>query len=256
MNDYNKLYEKIKNISADTYNKLKNKEMLSENECVTLIKWLTFLPDLPQNNSSQINDSLVIDNLYGEFVESEEKLERIIKKIYKDLSSGYAPNYNMKNLFDESYDNALMKYECFYNKIVCYLSDEELPETGSTVNNYYEAYKNSNSYRLKQQINEIIGLLRKFISIKSKIEKTSVSLKQFQDDAEKLIEYLGRGGKVKSIDEINEEINGIRIFLKAFESPDLNNDEGNEMLDELEERYKFPSRITRGLITKSYYIEG
>jgi hypothetical protein len=28
------------------------------------------------------------------------------------------------------------------------------------------------------------------------------------------------------------------------------------MLDELEERYKFPSRITRGLITKSYYIEG
>lgn len=194
-----------------------------------------------------------IDKLIFEFNdfanESKAKLERMLEIV----SDGRVPSKEEREEFDKVIDALCKKYDS-----VCALAREkllvdELPDDGSSVTDYYEAIKNSRFAAFQNQINEIKKVLSKFASVQSLVVNLAAALEPFQEDAKSLLAKI-ENGEVKDISDVMEQAGGPRLFMCAMECEDLNSDEGNEILDSLEENYGYSSRVTRGLSSKSYFL--
>ena len=237
---------------AEAREKLLNKELLSERECLRLSKEIEKLPDieiLPIEEDITLN----IDELFNEFREYAGRSKNKLEGILAIISEGRIPNSEERKEFDEIIDALCERYNLVCMVAKKELLDEEMPSEGSSINDFYNAIKTSKSAIRKSQINGLKEILQRFISVQSLVANLTSALEPFQKDAKSLLERINNG-EVNTIDEITEEVAGPQLFMRALECDDLNTDEGNDMLDCLEENFSYPSRVTRGLTSKSYFI--
>lgn len=194
-----------------------------------------------------------IDVLFAEFNESANESKESLKKMLEVVSSGRAPSKEERDNFDNVIDALCKKYDsiCVFAKER--LSEDEMLEDGSSVTDYYEAIKNSRFTMLLNQINEVKEVLAKFVSVQSLVLNLESALEPFKRNAESLLKKI-ESGEVADIAAVAGEIGGPQLFVRAMEYPDLSSDDGNEILDSLEENYGYPSRVTRGLSSKSYFL--
>ena len=95
--------------------------------------------------------------------------------------------------------------------------------------------------------------MERFISVQSLIAKYTIALEPLQKEAKSLLDRINNGD-VTDMDEISEGVEAPELFMKALDCDDLNTDEGNDMLDSLIDDYSYPLYVTRGLLSKSYYV--
>lgn len=194
-----------------------------------------------------------IDELFAEFNESANESEDSLKRMLEIVSSGRVPSKEERNKFDNVIDTLCKKYDLVCKLAKEKLLEDEIPEDGSSVTDFYEAIKSSRFAALQNQINEIKDVLAKFVSVQSLVSNLESALIPFKKDAESLLKKI-ENGEVTDIADVAEEMAGPQLFMRAMECMDLNSDEGNEILDSLEEDYDYPSRVTRGLSSKSYFL--
>ncbi len=253
MTDYKKQYEKIQQNIARVNEKIKSKELLSENECLSLINEIKMLPDseiIPKIKEEKL---LNIDELLKEFNTYADSSKSKLEEMLAVISNGKIPSITERQELDYVIECLCDKYETVCVAAERELQEDELPESGSPIGVFYEALKNSKSAQLRNQLNEVQTILKRYISVQSLVANLSLALEPFQKDAESLLTRINQG-EIDSVEEINDEIAGPQLFLKALECDDLNTDEGNDMLDSLEEKFRYPSRVTRGLSSKSYFV--
>lgn len=194
-----------------------------------------------------------MDRAMNEFNEcaqtSKIKLERMLALI----SDGRVPSHEERQALDRTIDCLRDKYALICGAAERELTEEELPKEGSSVQEYCEAIRNSKMALFRKQLNEIKAALQRYVSVQSLVANLALALEPFQKDAEALLERID-GGEIASVEDIREEIEGPKLFMAALECEDLHTDEGNDMLDSLEERFRYPSKVTRGLSGKRYYI--
>ena len=253
MTDYKQPYEKIKQSTANAAEKIKGKELLSENECLSLINEIKMLPDSQILPRIKEGKALNIDELLKEFNTYAESSKSKLEEMLAIISDGRIPSVAERQELDQVIESLCEKYEDVCGVAERELQDGELPEEGSSISIYYEALKNSKSAQLKNQLNEVQNILKRYISVQSLVANLSLALEPFQKDAESLLNRIN-DGEIQSVEEIHEEVEGPQLFMKALDCEDLNTDEGNEMLDSLEEKFSYPSRVTRGLSSKSYFV--
>jgi len=253
MIDYKKQYERIQRNTTRVNEKIKSKELLSENECLSLINEIKTLPDSEIKPKIKERKALNIDELVKEFNKYADNSRRKLEEMLAIISDGKIPSMTERQELDHVIECLCEKYETVCVAAEHELQEDELPEEGSSISSYFEALKNSKSAQLKKQLNEVQNVLKRYISVQSLVAKLSLALEPFQKDAESLLTRIIQG-EIESVEEINDEIAGPQLFMKALECEDLNTDEGNDMLDSLEEKYSYPSRVTRGLSSRSYFV--
>ncbi len=253
MGDNKKEFDIVKQKADKANKKLKDKELLSENECLSLINEIKSLPDEQIISKKKEGKTLEIDELLIEFNKYAEISKSKLESILSIISDGRIPSINDRQELDSVIESLCDKYEMVRSIAEGELNNNELPQDGSSIVVYYEALKNSKATLLKNQLNEARSILQKYISVQSLVANLTLALEPFQKDAENLLERIAEG-KISSIEEIGDEIAGPQLFMKALECEDLNTDEGNEMLDSLEEKFSYPSRVTRGLSSRSYFV--
>lgn len=246
-------YDNIKEDVVAIKEKLANKELLSENDCVNLTHQIERLPDVEERIDIKDGGVLNVEAFLAEFNRLAENSKSKLESMLALISEGKVPSTIERQEFDEIIDRLCEKYETVCEFAEKELDDEELPDSNSSFYDYCEALKNSKSAVLKSQLNDVKKQLKRYISVQSLVSKLALALEPFQKDAEALLERIN-SGEVNSVDEISEEIAGPQLFMQALEYEDLNTDEGTDILDSLEEHYSYPSRITRGLSGKSYFI--
>ena len=253
MTDYKKQYEKIQQDTARVNEKIKSKELLSENECLSLINEINTLPDTEIIPRIKEGEPLNIDELLKEFNIYVDNSKSKLEEMLAIISEGKIPSMTERQELDHVIECLCDKYETVCVAAERELQEDELPEEGSSISSYYEALKNSKSAQLKNQLNEVQNVLKRYVSVQSLVANLSLALEPFQKDAESLLNRIAQG-EIESLDDINDEIAGPQLFMKALECEDLTTDEGNDMLDSLEGDFSYPRRVTRGLTSKSYYV--
>lgn len=196
-----------------------------------------------------------IDLILNEFNDYAGRSKQKLEEMLTNIIEGCVPSAVNRKEFNEIMDVLQRKYDSICCAAKKELMDDEIPEEGSSIYVFCDAIKNSRSVILRNRLEEIKVMLQKFNSVQSLVVKLASALEPFQKNATLLIERIN-DGKVNSISDISEEIAGSELFLKAVEYGNLSTDEGIEILDALEDDYGYPSRVTRGLSSKSYFIAG
>ena len=247
--EYKKVYDAIKEAKESII----NKELLSEDECISLIKGINKLPD----EEMALNDKEIkvtdVDLLMEEFHKYAEESKSRLEEMLENISNGRIPDHSEQIGLDDVIENLRDKYEAIRDIAFHEVGDETLPSADGTIHEFYDAIKNSKKALLRSQLNEAKETLEKYISVKSLIANLSAALEPFQKDAKSLLERIN-GGEVNSVEDISEELAGPQLFLRALECDDLTSDEGNDMLDSLELNHSYPSRVTRGLSSNNYFL--
>lgn len=252
MMEEKKNYKDIRKHANQVREKLLKKELLTETECRQLIREIGKLPDveiLPIDETGRLS----VEELLIEFNEYAERSKSRLKKFQSLISEGRVPSAEERKEFDEIIEALCQKYSSVCGIAKVELMEDELPTEGSPISAYYDAIKNSKSALLKNQINEIKEMLQRFISVQSPIANLALVLKPFQKNAGSLLDRINNE-EITEVSVIKEEAAGPQLFIHAIECEDLNSDEGNEILDSLEEKFDYPSRVTRGLSSKSYFF--
>ncbi len=247
--EYKKVYDAIKEAKESII----NKKLLSEDECISLIKGIKKLPD----EEMALNDKEIkvtdVDLLMEEFHKYAEESKSRLEEMLETISNGRIPDHSEQIGLDDIIENLRDKYEAIRDIAFHEAGDETLPSADGTIHEFYDAIKNSKKALLRSQLNEAKETLEKYISVKSLIANLSAALEPFQKDAMSLLERIN-GGDINSVEDISEELAGPKLFLQALECDDLTSDEGNDMLDSLELNHSYPSRVTRGLSSNNYFL--
>lgn len=249
------MYESTREHILRAKDTLSKGELLTEDETKLLLQEVGDLPDedIVPVTTKEGGIGLSIDELVNEFNEcahvSSVKLEEILATISEGKVPGKAVCTELNNVINQ----LRSKYESISKLAASELLEDEIPEDGSSVTAYFEALKNSKSAALKGKLNEIEKTLAKFLSVQSLVAKYTIALEPLQKEAKALLDRIDNG-EISDIEEIAEEVAGPELFIKALECEDLNTDEGNDMLDSLIDNFSYPLYVTRGLLSKSYFV--
>jgi hypothetical protein len=194
-----------------------------------------------------------IDVILSEFNAYAQQSKNKLEEMLEVINEGCVPSVTERKELDGIVGALQQKYES-----ICYVAknsliDDEIPNDGSSVNEFYNAVKNNKAAKLRSQLAEIKAMLQKFVSVQSLVDKLTAELEPFQKDAELLIEEIN-DEKIGDITEISDAVSGPELFLQAVACEDLTTDEGNDLLDALENDYGYSNRVTRGLFSKKYFI--
>lgn len=248
-------YEKTKEDILKAKAKLTNSELLTEGEVSTLLEEIGKLPDkeIIPVAISEGEGNLNIDELISEFNSYADGSTSKLGEMLSIISEGRIPSADLREELNNVIKNLCNKYEIVKNVAETELCKEEMPEDGSPISVYYNAIKNSKFALINKKIKEIEITLSRFISVQSLIAKYAIALEPLQKEAKALLGRIG-DGDISDIEEITEEAGGPELFMKALECEDLNTDDGNDMLDNLIDNFSYPLYVTRGLLSKSYFI--
>ena len=196
--------------------------------------------------------------LFDEFYKFADEAKMDLEQVLDLISKGCVPSVEKRKSLDSSIDILTEKYNAMCELAKEALEAEEIPQQGSSIKDFYDAIINSESEVLKNQINNVRKTLQRFISVQSLVANLADTLKPFQENAEILLGKMNveEGSEIENgkAEELIKSVSGPSLFVQAIEQADLNTDEGNRILDELEEVYSYPSKITRGLAGKKFYI--
>lgn len=251
----NTAYESTRDLILKAKEKLSKGILLTEDEAKLLSQEVAELPDedIIPKTTNEGGTSLSIDKLVEEFNDCAKVSSAKLEVILAVISEGKVPNKKECSELDETIKLLRCKYESISQMAVSELLEDEIPEEGSSVTVYYDALKNSKSAALKGKLKEIEKTLERFLSVQSLVAKYTLALEPLQKEAKVLLDRID-SGEISDLDEIAEEASGPELFIKALECDDLNTDEGNDMLDSLIENFSYPLYVTRGLLSKSYFV--
>lgn len=249
------MYESTKEHILEAKEKLAKEELLTEEEVKILSQEIGGFPDeeIVPEDTKEGGISLNIDELVAEFNEYADGSAVILGEMLAVISEGRIPSVSAREDLNCVIRNLCDKYESVKAIAEKELSQDEIPEEGSSISVYYDAIKNSKSAMLKSKIQEIEKTLAKFISVQSLVSKYTLALEPLQKEAQYLLDRIDNG-ELSDVNEITEGAAGPALFMKALACDDLNTDEGFEMLDSLLEDYSYPLYVTRGLSSKSYFV--
>lgn len=255
MGKNNIMYESTREHILKAKEILSNGELLTEDEAKKLLHEVEELPDedfIPAI-TNEGGTSLSIDELVNEFNDCAHVSSAKLEAILATISEGRVPGKEDCAELNDAINQLRSRYESISELAVSELLKDEIPEVGSSVTAYYEALKNSKSAALKGKLQEIEKTLARFLSVQSLVAKYKIALEPLQKEAKALLDRIDNGD-VADIEEIAEEAAGPELFIKALECEDLNTDEGNDMLDSLIDNFSYPLYVTRGLLSKSYFV--
>ncbi len=232
---------------------LSRKEILPEDDCVDLIHKIEKLPENEIPLSNKENGKVSIESILEEFNKCAASSRSRLEALLATIAEGKIPSECERKELDKDFDMLCCKYDDMRKMADKELAENEMPKQGSSIYAYFDAIQNSKATLLKEQLDNVIELLNKYLSVKSLIANLSLALEPFQKDARVLLERIN-AGEIKTVDEISDKVAGPQLFIQALEHEDLTSDEGDEIIDALEGEFNYPSRVTRGLLGKSYFI--
>jgi len=255
MGESDKMYEDTKELVLKAKKKLEGKELLTKEEASLLSVAIGNLPEteIMPESAKEGDVRLNIDDLFEEFNKFVDQSKGKLEGMLALISQGRVPSSSECDDLNDIINLLCEKYEAVKSVAISELSDNEMPEDGSDISAYYEALKNSKSVVMRGKIKEIEMTLTRFISVQSLIAKYTIALEPLQKEAKSLLDRISNGEGL-DIDEISEGAEGPELFMKALACDDLNTDEGNDMLDSLIDDFSYPSYVTRGLLSKSYFV--
>ncbi len=196
------------------------------------------------------------DELFEDFNKCARSSEDYLKEILAMIEAHRVPDAGQREKLDCVVEELSRKYDIMCKAAEDMLLPEELPPKGSPAESFDQAVRNSKKAAFEKLAADVRTVLEQFISVQSLVANLASALKPFQDEADDLLKRM-RTGQIQDMGEVQEKASGPKLFVKAlsFENTD-GNEEFDTILDELEEKFKYPSRITRGLYKKEYFLPG
>lgn len=249
------MYESTRDHILKAKEKLSKGELLTGDDAKKLLQEVGNLPDedIIPAITNEGGTGLSIDELVNEFNDCAHVSSAKLEAILATISEGRVPGKADCAELNDAINQLRSRYESISELAASELLEDEIPEDGSPITVYYEALKNSKSAALKGKLQEIEKTLARFLSVQSLVAKYTIALEPLQKEAKALLDRIGNAD-VADIEEIAEEAAGPELFIKALECEDLNTDEGNDMLDSLIDNFSYPLYVTRGLLSKSYFV--
>lgn len=248
-------YENTRECIIKAKEKLSKGELLTLEETNILLREVGNLPDeeiIPEvTKEGDIN--LTIDELVAEFNRCAEISSVKLGEMLSVISEGRIPSKEACEELDDVINKLKSEYGNISRMAKSELEQDEVPEDGSSISVYFDAIKNSKAASFKGKLQEFENILHKFLSVQSLVAKYTIALEPLQKEAKALLDRIDKGD-VSDIEEITEESAGPELFMKALECEDLNTDEGNDLLDSLIDDFSYPLYVTRGLLSKSYFV--
>lgn len=232
--------------------KVLSEELLSREECLNLISEIENAP-LGDDGINKKESKMNIETLVRNFDEYAELSQEKLKKMLETISDGRIPSADEIEVFDKVINELCERYASVCNYAKEQLPEQELPEEGSSISLYCDAIKSSASLAAREKINEMKAVLERFIAVQSMAANLTIALDPFQNEARGLLKRIKNDDELKAEELVDGSL-GPALFLKAMEMDDLNTDEGMDLLDELENEHNYPSRVTRGLSGKGYFL--
>lgn len=194
-----------------------------------------------------------VEQILAEYNSIAASVEERLKSMLSMVTEGHVP----------SKDN-IVRLECQLDDLQNrYLSIKDIAESmdanqtaaiaDGTVFEYAQFIKKCHSLRIKERLDEIEHQMRRFISVKSLVEKYGIALLPFQEKAKKMLEDLEQFSTGEIPEDVLKVASNHTLFLQAVEQDDFGGAQDEELLDTLDDIYS--PVVTRGLIRKIYYIQ-
>lgn len=188
-----------------------------------------------------------IDLLFDKFEKNSATAQEKINEILRVISSGRVPEEKMVSVTVTEID-ALRDT---YSEILSYaksISDDDLG-TNKSISEIKDCIENSEKNKLAIRIQIVKTIMEKFIRVKSDIDVYVSELKPYQQKAQELVDSI----ESLSIENIEAESQGAKIFIDALENENPDSEYGYELI--CNAKNFFPERVVRGLDRDKYYID-
>lgn len=245
--------ERVKRQIKEALDKIQQEKLLSERECLSLKEQINGLP-IEKELKVQEEKTLGLEELLQEFQDYAKQSSSKLENMLSIISSGCIPNKEERDAFEEILDKMSKQYNQVCELAKEILESSELPEDGSSINTYYEAIKNSKSVQLQEQLENIKSVLNKFVSVKTLVDNLAGLLLPFQDAAKEILLQIDNK-EFDTMESLGKRIEAPSLFVAAIECADIDSEEGEQILDTLDELGVYPAKLTRALSKGHFYIE-
>ncbi len=190
-----------------------------------------------------------VHQILSHFSETASLIKDRAGAILQNISDGLTPRQSDVIGFNNSILTLQQAYESMKLLADQYIASEDLPKGNMPIYEYASLIEQRKNL-IEEKIDAARKILRRFISVKSYIEKYQAALSPYQNEAVALLSELDQG----HLENIGDDVfSRSELFLSALDCKDLASDEGSDLLDRLDAYYT--SDVTYGLIRKRYYAE-
>lgn len=193
-------------------------------------------------------DNEKLSALEAEFYKTAERAKTLLEGFVSNISKGYIPNKESLDSFDTYMSLLRHEYDKIYEQALKELNEKELPKNGSSINDYFEALRNSRSRRLRGEIEFATRVIIKFISLKTNDATLNDSLVEQQVIVKQCLENLA----VSELERVKEDVSWIKRFLDAVDAA-KNNTLDYAEIEKLQAHYG--NFLIFGILRNSFYFE-
>lgn len=196
----------------------------SENDCRILLNDIKYLESLSEiDNTSEktgIEDNMEtaenMKDLVDRFYSEADLAKNFIMKMSAVLNEGRVPGSETVDEWKQRVEALQENYRNIREYVSNSVCEDELPEDGSPVTDYTEAYNNSRNILLNALAEKAKTVLERFISVDSAVERFARALEGFQHEALKNLQKLDLTA-YESTDDISNMTADPELFLKGLE---------------------------------------
>lgn len=217
-----------------------------------IIKTIDLREDIEIGGQEMNADSVNIEGLIDDFQTSASGTTQLLRMMITVISEGRIPKEDDVEQLDLSIQRLQKKYSFISEFVAERISEDELPERGSAVDEFVKALENSRNILYQKQLDKIRQTLEAFTAVRSLIEAFSDALLPFQKRAEDILSKMAFSDKI-DIESLSSENEGPEAFMDALGCENAESQENIEILERVLDF--FPKRIYTGLLTKKYYID-
>ena len=193
-----------------------------------------------------------VEQMLAEYHSLAINVENNLKSMLSLVTEGRVPSQESISTLNIALDDLSKKYMSIKDIADGIDADQATKIVDGTVFEYAQLIEKCHNLQIKERLAEIEAQMRRFISVKSLVEKYGNALLPFQKEAENLLKELGQISTGDIPETILQVAANQTLFLHAVERDDFDDTEDEELLDSLDDI--FTPVITRGLIRKKYYI--
>ena len=193
-----------------------------------------------------------VEQMLAEYHFLAVNVENNLKFMLSLVAEGRVPSQESISTLNIALDDLSKKYMSIKDIANGIDADQATKIVDGTVFEYAQLIEKCHNLQIKERLAEIETQMRRFISVKSLVEKYGNALLPFQKEAENLLKELGQISTGDIPETILQVAANQTLFLHAVECDVFDDTEDEELLDSLDDI--FTPIITRGLIRKKYYI--
>ena len=248
------IQEELKKHLSASICRLQNNKDLTVDECVSIEKCLEVFKNTL--NTDSLSEEQAVGNSFEELIHdfnsSAESTSQMLQDMLLLITQGRVPERVDVEKFDVSMDNLQNSYSSITKYVSAIISEDEMPATGSPVNDYISALENSKIIQYQKLVDDARQKIDAFVSVRSMIDLYTDALRPFQEKAEKLLTIL-LNEEETDVERLGEEIAAPTAFMDALACEDYDTQESLEILD-LVDQY-FPRNVSRGLSGGKYFLD-